>query len=81
MSNPFFPGNKSPWDMYLAKKPRFEIYEDNKEPLKKYRWRIWMSSDIVGASSQGYSTRALCLENVKKLSNHIIELEREGKLI
>lgn len=40
-----------------------------------------MSSDIVGASSQGYSSRALCLENVKKLGNHIIELGKEGKLI
>jgi uncharacterized protein YegP (UPF0339 family) len=65
---------------YKNKKPQLEIYEDNKEPTKKWRWKITMSSDIVAASTQGYSTRAECVENIKKIGNHIIELEKEGKL-
>lgn len=83
MANPFLPEGMARGIFaaaYLNKVPRFEIYPDEKEP-SKYRWRIWMSSDIVGASTQGYSTRALCLDNVKKLGLHIAELEKTGKLI
>ncbi|MEP7238114.1 MAG: hypothetical protein ABI685_09625 [Ferruginibacter sp.] len=83
MSNPFMPGKGSLLEAYFnaSHKPRFEIYEDAKEPINKWRWRIWMSSDIVGASTQGYSTRTLCLTNVKSLGNHIKELESTGKLV
>lgn len=63
------------------KKPRFEIYTDSKEPVNKFRWHIEMSSDIVAASSQGYATRQLCLENVKSILKHLLELDKENKLI
>ena len=77
------PGNNSLLNAFLNanRKPRFEIYEDHKEPEKKWRWRIMMSSDIIGASTQGYSSKALCLSNVKNLGNYIKELESDGKII
>jgi len=67
MSNSLFPGGGalSAYFNSINRKPRIEIYEDSKEPKNKWRWRIWMSSDIIGASSQGYSTRALCLIRMK----------------
>ena len=71
-------GFKNP---YLSKKPKFEIFQDEKEPINKYRWRIFMSSDEVAASSQGYVTRQLALQNAKSVMNHFIELDKEGKLI
>jgi uncharacterized protein YegP (UPF0339 family) len=64
-----------------AKKPRFEIYEDTKEPKNKFRWHIKMSSDIVAASSQGYATRSGCLENAKSVLSHLQELSKDGKLV
>jgi len=73
--------NDSMLAYYSAKKPRFEIYPDAKEPVNKFRWRIYRSSDIVAASTQGYASRALCLENVKAVGRHIAELEKEGKLV
>ena len=66
---------------YQNKEPRLDLYEDNKEPKGKFRWRIWMSSDIVAASTQGYATKELRTENLKKIANHILELERTGKLV
>lgn len=82
MNNPFKPtGIEGLLGAYLKKVPQFEIYEDNKDPKAKFRWRITMSSDIVAASSQGYATRALALENVKKVRDHINELEKLGKLV
>ncbi len=78
MTNGFY---SSLLDFYAIKKPRFEIYTDAKEPVNKFRWRIYMSSDIVAASTQGYATRALCLENAKAVGRHIAELEKEGKLV
>lgn len=63
---------------YLNKQPKLDIYEDVN---KKWRWRIYMSSDIVASSSEGYSTRTLCIDNLKKIANHIVELERTGKLV
>ncbi|NOT91041.1 YegP family protein [Ferruginibacter sp.] len=65
---------------HLKKQPRLEIYEDSKDPKAKIRWRIWMSSDIVAASSQGYATEAAAKENIKKIRDHINELEKLGKL-
>ena len=67
--------------LYASKKPRIDIYTDAKEPINKFRWRIYMSSDIVAASSQGYANRTLCIENIKAVGRHIAELEKEGKLI
>ncbi len=61
--------------------PRFQIFTDSKEPVNKYRWHIWMSSDIVAASSQGYASRQLCLQNAKSVMYHLLELKKDGKLI
>ena len=66
---------------YESKKPQFEIFNDSKQPVHKFRWHIWMSSDIVAASSQGYTRRELCLQNAKSVMNHLLELNKEGKLI
>ncbi len=63
---------------YFKKQPRLDIYTGND---KKIWWRIYMSSDIVAASSQGYATRALCIDNLKRIANHIVELDKSGKLI
>ena len=82
MLHPFIPQGltnlSSILNYYKSKKPRFEIKPDAKE---KFRWHIYMSSDIVASSSQGYATRELCLDNVKSIGRHIAELEKEGKLI
>ena len=60
---------------YLTKKPRVEFYVGND---KKNWWRLWFSSDIVCASSQGYATEALAKENFLKVEEHIKFL-REAK--
>lgn len=67
---------------YKFKIPRLDIYEVNgKDGKKEFWWRIYMSSDIVAASSEGYSTRAFCIDNLKKIANHIVELDKQGKLV
>ena len=63
---------------YLFKVPRLNIYEDAN---KKWRWQVFMSSDEVGASTQGYANKSECIDNLKKIANHILELERTGKLV
>ena len=63
---------------YLNKQPRLNIYQDAN---KKWRWQIFMSSDEVAASTQGYAAKSECIDNLKKIANHIIELERTGKLV
>ncbi len=63
---------------YQNKEPRLEFYLDTNQ---KHRWRIYMSSDIVAASTQGYATKQLCIDNLKKIANHIIQLDKSGKLI
>ena len=78
MGNPLFPGGSGSLASYILKQPKLDIYEDAE---KKWRWRIWMSSDIVAASTQGYSTRVSCLENIKKVASHIIQLDKTGKIV
>ena len=69
-------------NLYLNKQPRLVIEPStNKTGKTEFWWRIYMSSDIVAASSEGYSTRALCLDNLKKIANHIVELDKTGKLV
>ena len=81
IKHPFGQGIGLLVEAYAKRIPRLDIYEDSKEPVNKFRWRIWMSSDIVAASSQGYATRALCIANLKSLRSHIDKLEELGKLI
>lgn len=70
--------------LYQFHAPRLVIDEkmnNSKNPPKKeYWWRIWMSSDIVAASSEGYESREKCLDNLKKIEQHIKYL-RENNLI
>lgn len=63
------------------KQPQLKIYEDSKEPTKKWRWHITMSSDIVAASTQGYATKQGCIDNLKSIKNLIAQLEQAGKLV
>jgi uncharacterized protein YegP (UPF0339 family) len=51
---------------FMAKKAKdkWEFYQDNAE---KWRWRRTASKgEIVGASSQGYASKASCIENAKR---------------
>jgi len=57
---------------YSVKKPRVQFYENpNAVPSQKWRWRLFMSSDEVAASSEGYSTKQLAIDNFKKIEQHI----------
>ncbi|HAG1192602.1 TPA: DUF1508 domain-containing protein [Salmonella enterica] len=43
---------------------KWEIYQDNK---KEWRWRRTASNGrIVGASTEGYSSRYNCVENARR---------------
>lgn len=64
----------------LKREPRLEIYEDHKLPKNKWRWRIFMSSDEVAASTQGYATENLCKENLKSVGKYIASLEQSDKI-
>ena len=75
---PFGSGSLLGGNPYINKQPRLDIYEDDN---KKWRFKIFMSSDEVAASTQGYATKSLCIDNLKKIASHIIELERTGKLV
>lgn len=82
MSNFSFSGGLLGGNPYLNKQPRLEIYPSTSSSGKtEFRWRIYMSSDIVAASSEGYATRALCIDNLKKIANHIVQLDKDGKLV
>ena len=61
--------------------PRLEVYEDKaKPPGKQWWWRIWISSNIIAASSEGYKNRVDCLDNIKNVEQRIKYL-RENNLI
>ena len=61
----------------LLKTPKLEIYEDHKG---EWRWKISMSSDEVAASTEGYSSKQVCIDNLKKLPSYIATLEKQGLL-
>lgn len=73
MVNPLFASSS-----YGSKEPRIDFYKDANG---KHRWRMYMSSDEVAASSQGYATKELCIDNVKKVGKNIVELERLGRIV
>lgn len=57
---------------YAVKKPRVEFYQDkSKPPHKEWWWRLYFSSDIVAASSEGYSNKREAIENFLKIEKHI----------
>ena len=84
MNNPFFPEGSSGGllgaALRLKREPRLIIEEDHKLPKHKWRWHIFMSSDEVAASTQGYATKELCKENLKNIGKYIISLEQSGKI-
>jgi uncharacterized protein YegP (UPF0339 family) len=53
---------------YTKHFPVLKIYEDN---AKKWRWDITEGTDIVAASSQGYASRQHCIDNIKRIGEHI----------
>lgn len=65
--------------MYQHKLPVLKIYEDKDNP-SKWRWNIKFSSDIVGATSQGYSSKKEAVENLLKLEQHIKQFRESGEL-
>lgn len=64
--------------LVALRKPKLNIYQDAN---KKWRWQVHASSDEIAASTQGYANRTDCVDNLRKLSAYILELEREGKII
>ena len=87
MANPLFNGDTrgianlvAAKAAHEARQPRLEIKEDHKLPQHKWRWRIFMSSDEVAASTQGDATESLCKENLKSIGKYIATLEQSGKI-
>lgn len=62
---------------YQSKKPRVDFYVGDNN---KHWWRLWFSSDIVCASSQGYSTESEAKENFVKIESHIRWLRENEKI-
>lgn len=62
---------------YSNKKPRVNFYVGNDG---KNWWQLWFSSDIVCASSQGYSTPAEAKENFRKVESHIKWLRENNQI-
>lgn len=57
--------------------PKLTIYEDS---IKEWRWRIEVSGEIIGASTESYKNRQDCVDNILNLKKRIEFLER-NKLI
>jgi uncharacterized protein YegP (UPF0339 family) len=67
--------------LHDKKKPKVEFYLDNKQAGgQEWRWRLWLSSDIVAASSEGYSSKAEARENFLKIEKHIQYLRENDML-
>ena len=82
MANPFSGQSILGGNPYGSKEPRLNIFEDKaKPPNKQWCWNIWMSSDIVAASSEGYKNRSEAIENLKKVEQHIKWLRENNKIV
>lgn len=74
LSNPFS-------KIRIIKTPKVEFYQDKKQPPnKEWWWRLWYSSDIVAASSEGYKNESEAKENFKKIEEHIRYLRENNKI-
>lgn len=79
-------GGKSPVPSILAaaftksQEPKLEHYIDAKEPEHKHRWHIKMGGKIVAASTQGYASLQGAQLNLKRIMQHLIELDKKGEL-
>lgn len=59
-----------------AANPRIDLFVDEDG---KHRWRFWRSSDIVGASSQGYADRGDRDDNLcEVMGGTLLVLEEQG---
>jgi uncharacterized protein YegP (UPF0339 family) len=66
---------------YQNKEPKVEFYQDkSKPPNKEWWWKLWFSSDIVAASSEGYSSKAEAKENFLKIEQHIKFLRDNNRI-
>jgi uncharacterized protein YegP (UPF0339 family) len=77
LTTPFSTGFK----LKLSNNPKLEIYVNrDATPKQHWRWRIYVSGNIMAASSEGYESRQHCIANIIKLEQHIKYL-RENNLI
>jgi len=70
--------NSTPFPVdYSSKKPRVDFYvgADGKN-----WWRLWFSSDVVCASSQGYYSPSEAKENFRKVESHIKWLRENNQI-
>lgn len=72
-------GMKNP---YAYKEPKVEFFQDkSKPPNKEWWWRLYFSSDIVAASSEGYSSRSEAKDNFLKIEQHIKFLKEKNRIL
>lgn len=57
--------------------PTLKIYKDSDD---EYRWSISILGKTVGASTEGYKNKKDCLNNIKRVEQHI-KYFRENDLI
>jgi uncharacterized protein YegP (UPF0339 family) len=68
-------------DPYVNKQPKVVFYDHGESnPSQRYRWTLFMSSDKVAASSEGYSSAQLAKENFLKIEKHIEWLRTNNKV-
>jgi hypothetical protein len=62
----------NPFLKVLVKKPKVEFYPNiTANPKQRWRWRLWMSSDEIAASSEGYESKEGAITNFLKIEEHI----------
>lgn len=57
--------------------PKLEIYKDSKN---EWRWNISVNGKIIASSSEGYTNKQDCIDNIFNVENRIKQL-REKNLI
>ena len=57
--------------------PKLEIYKDSKNEC---RWNISVNGKIIASSSEGYTNKQDCIDNIFNVENRIKQL-REKNLI
>lgn len=53
----------------------------SRDDAGKYRWTLWISSDIVGASTQGYASKADRDANLEEVMGGILQLFGPKQLV
>jgi hypothetical protein len=66
---------------YDNKQPKVVFTDSNVTgSSQRYRWKLFMSSDEVAASSEGYSSLSAAKENFLKIEQHIQWLRTNNKV-